>query len=542
MKKIKIRIPDILAVLLLLLGIGFQVYLIYFGYNTYHYLVPPGSDVIQHYNMIQKILAGGQINFASYPPGFHLIVIFLSWISHVNIFHILTYWTPALIILPSLAMYFLLRQLFDQKVSAITTLLLLVGSAYPVTAFVDGNYPDMLAYGFFAIMMFAFLLRYFRTNKIANVVYASLFFMAIAVTHSFTFVNIVAILLIFGLIQLYIMIVQGHFKIKSWGWQYLIGLVIAGIIFLSLYWAVKIYGGLIIKFADGFISNKPALTSTYLNQPIDYNEYPLANGPLIWYFGLVGILYLIVSNFKTGLEARSKQLVLAWVIYLFVMSRFGASSLPARFARELAPPLIIAIGFLIDYIVAHNPLKVQGYKVALGYGLIGFLVVMNSLLYVGPAKLPDSFNQMVWFWPKDQDKIDYIVQNVPAGSRVIYNQNADLFIPVKAPANFVPLKLTNDQYEIASTTTVEHYQYKKLTSKEVKSLGGYKKMIYNLQTQVFSAPDYIFIDVKPPSDPDEKTYPRYAGFDVYNKVIVDISDEGTLVKTFPDGAKLVRMD
>jgi len=542
MQKIKIHIPDILAVLLFLLGIGFQVYLIYFGYKTYNYLVPPGSDVVQHYNIIQKILSGGGVTYASYPTGFHLIVIALSWISRQDIFQILTYWTPALMILPSLAMYFLLRQLFDRKVSVITSLIMLITSGYPVYAFLDGNYPDMFAYGFLTLMMIAFLLRFFRTQKIVNAVAASLFFLAIAITHNFTFVNVAAIMLIFGLIQLYIMIVQKKFKIKFWGWQALIGLFIAAIVYFSLFYAVKLYGPLIMKFADGFIANKPAVTSTYLNQPIDYAEYPLFNGYLVWYLGVVGVLYLIISNFKTGLEARAKQLVLVWVLYFFIMSRFGASGLPARFARELAPALIVAIGFLINYIAANNPLKVQGYKVALGYGLIGFLVVMNSWFYTGPAKLPFAFNQMIWFWPKDQQKLDYITSHVPATSRVIYNPYADLFIPIKATPNFFPLRLTDDQVEIAQTTKVDHYAFKRLSAKEFKSLGGYKKMIYILQTEVYTAPDYIFIDVKPPSDPDEKAYPRYAGYDVYNKVIVDISDEGTLVKEFPDGSKLVRMD
>ena len=72
------KITNWLLTALLVASFGLQIYIIYFGYNTYHFLVPPGSDAIQHYNIIQNILATGKINFFVYPPGFHLLVIFLQ--------------------------------------------------------------------------------------------------------------------------------------------------------------------------------------------------------------------------------------------------------------------------------------------------------------------------------------------------------------------------------------------------------------------------------------------------------------------------------
>lgn len=522
----------------LLAGFVLQIYLIYFGYKAYNYQVPPGSDAIAHYGIIQKIIETGQISFINYPPGFHLLVIFLAKIFHQGTFYILTYWTPMLVVLPALSMYFLLRQLFENKVSVITTLIFLLTSYYPMVNFMDGNYPDILAYGVFAILMFAFLIRYLNHKKIINLAYASILFLAIAVVHHFSFVNILAILVIFSLFPLYSFIFERKMVVKFGWWQFIIGFIVAGIIGTGLYFAVKFYGPLIMKFADGFISNKSALSNNYLNTALDYPEYISVTGPVVWYFGLIGLFYMFISSFKAGPQARVKQLVVIWVIYFFLMSRFGASALPARFAREIAPALIVAIGFLLNYMVNLNSLRFKGYKIAIGFGLLGFVLVTNSFLMTGPARIPESFSNMIWFWPKDQAKIDYI--NERTSYEVLYNPYANLYMPIKAPANFKSLSLTNDELKIVKETKIEHYSYVYISSKKAKTLKGYEKLIYDLRQQNAQV-KYILLDVKPPSNPDPKVYPKYAEFEAFNKVLDDLADSGTVVKKFDDGSRLVKM-
>ena len=108
-----VKIANWVLAILLVAGFALQLYLVYFGYMTYHYLVPPGSDAIQHYNIIEQIITTGKINFFIYPPVFHLLVILINHMTHFGIFNILTYWTPILVVLPALCMFFLLKQLFD---------------------------------------------------------------------------------------------------------------------------------------------------------------------------------------------------------------------------------------------------------------------------------------------------------------------------------------------------------------------------------------------------------------------------------------------
>lgn len=541
-----IKTVNLILAIVLLAGFCLQLYLIYFGYNVYNFLVPPGSDAIQHYNIIQKIAETGKYP-ANYPPGFHVIVIYLSNIFHQGTFHILTYWTPVLVVMPAISMFFLLKQLFDSKVSVITTLVFLLTSYYPVCGFIDGNYPDILAYGVFGILMFGFLIRYFKTNKAINLFFASVLLLAIALIHHFSFVNIVAILIIFSLFPLYSLVFERKNKLKFLSWEFAIGLIVFIVIFASLFVAMKYYGPLVVKFADGFIFNRSALSNSYLNTTLDFPEYLTVTGPVIWYFGLIGLFYLFISSFKAGPEARAKQLVVVWALYFFIMSRFGSSALPARFAREIAPALVVAIGFLFNYMINLNSLRFKGYKAIIGFGLLGFVLVTNSFLMVGPAKIPESFSNMIWFWPKDQDKIDFIVKlqdksknGVPTTYNIVYNPYANLYMPVKAPSNFIPLELTDAELLIAKENLDYPYDYVPLSAKKIARLVGYEKLIHDLRLK-YSSARYIFIDVKPPANPDGKVYPRYSGYEIYTKVLNDIADSGNSIKKFSDNAKLYQM-
>lgn len=532
--------------LLLFLGFVLQLYLVYFGYIHYHYLVPPGSDAIQHYRIIQTILDTGQINFISYPPGFHVLTILASKVSGVDTFSILTYWTPILVLLPSLSMFFLLKQLFDNRVSTLATLIFLLGSAYPLYGFIDGNYPNILAYGVLGILMFGFIIRFLKTKRYINLIISSLLLLAIALIHHFTFINILLILLVFFLIQGVSLIAGKKIQAKIWCWQFFAGLIAFMIMAVTLYFSIKFYGDTILKFANGFISNTPALKNEYLNEPLNFNEYATLAGELVWFLGLGGLFYLLISSFKAGPEAKAKQLVLIWIAYFFIMSRLDATALPARFARELAPALVVAIAFLLNYLLNLNPQKIRGYRVFLGYGLVGFMIITNSLLYTGIAKVPNSFNDMIWFWPNDQEKIDKIHDILDndlddqSSRRVLYNPYANLYIPIKADNGFMPLKLTPEEIKLAEENLDTAYDYIPLSSKKIKELTGYPKMIHDLREE-HNKIQFIFIDVKPPSNPSEKVYPRYSGYDVYKKVMTDMVDSGTAIEKFSDGSRLYQM-
>lgn len=535
-------ISNILWLIILVAGFGLQLYLIYYGYIIYHYIAPPGSDVIPHYLNIKTIIETGKINF-SYPPLFHLIVANLSKLFHHDPFSILTYWTPVLIILPSIAMYFLLRQLFDTKISVLTTLIFLLSSNFPLYAFIDGNYPDMLSYGFFGILLFAFIIRYFKNHKVYNLIIASFLMILIAFSHHFTFANILIILIIFGLLQLFYFFLDPQKKFKFWGAITI--LIVIGLFSISIYFANRLYGSVIVNYANGFITNKPAMHNTYFNLPLTFSDYPDLAGPLVWYFGFFGLIYLVLTTFEKNEEVKTKQLVIVWFLVLFLLSRFSASGVPARFARELAPALVLCIGFLLNYVFNHNYFNYKKYQSILSFGLIGFLIITNSSLYAGLNKLPESFSRMVWFWPKDQDKINYLKETVSLDTEILYNPKANLFMPIKSTNKLVPIELSPEEKSQVTANLDKEFVESKISLKTksgfASGLTDYQKLIHDLR-QKYEGEKYIFIDVKPPSDPDEKTYFHYAGFKENNKVLIDMASSGEVIHRFPDGAYLVKMD
>jgi len=516
--------------LVLLLGIGFviQLYILYFGYNYYHYIVPPGYDVIPHYITIEKILSSGSIANLSYPPLFHLIVIGLSKLSHQDVFHILTYWTPVLVILPSLALYFLLRQIFERRVSVITTLIFLLTSGYPIFAFVDGNYPDILAYGVFGTLMFALLIRYFKTNRILNLIGVIILLILIALTHHFTFFNVGIILLVYSLINLGLIIYHRQFRLKHLLITF--GILVAALI--SYFIIQQFYGGIFDRFYQGLMTNEPAIKNAWLSKVVEYADYPVVNGNIIWYGGLLGLFYMLVSSFAHHEENKTKQLVIIWILYFYLLSRFSSAAVPARFARELAIPLGISLAFLLNYVINLNPLRQLNYKVLFGYFVIGFLIVTNSAFYSGIIRLPESFGNLIWFWPKDQDKINYLAKTIDQKEAILYNPKANLYFPIKTQNSLVELELSGKEEDLAQ----ENLKKPSLTEK-----AQYKQMIESLK-QKYANTAYIFIDVKPPSNPDEVLYFHYAGFSNYNKVLNDLASSGQIITTFPDGAKLVKID
>lgn len=502
--------------LALVLGFALKLYIVYFGYLYYNYLVSPGSDAIAHYQLIQSLSTGIRSHLTNYPPLFHLLVLGLSKVFRVDSWQILTSWTPVLVILPAAAMYFLLRQLFSVKIAVLTTLIMLLASNYPLFAFVDGNYPDMLAYGLFSTLMFAFIVRYFGSGKVKDLIAAGFLFLAITLTHHFTFITIFGILFCFGLVQLFLYLRSNRGKPISKRAKIVLVIFTAAIM-LIITVAGKLYGTFLFDFIRGLLTHNPGLHDAYLNSALPFSEYPQINGPVVWFLGIAGFIVLILSRAGNPKEAAAKQLVIIWLLFFYLVSRIVSSAVPARFARELALPLVVCLAYLLDYLFAAKD-KIRIYKFALAVGLIGYLIFMNSAFFAGLDKLPEAFSWQVWFWPKDQQKLDYLQGHVPQDQSILYNPSANLFVPIRAKNKLVALTLSSDQIARADK--------------------DYSKILDEIKNQ-YKDIHYIFIDVKPPSNPSGITFSKYAQFELDNKILEDLGRDGQTIKKFDDGTKLI---
>lgn len=504
----------------------FKLGLLYYTYLHKHYLVPPGYDAIPHFQQIQNIIQTGSLKLATYPPIFHLLVVAISRVFHLEVWSILVYGTPVLMFLPSFAMFFLLRQIFSLKISVLVTSILLIASSYPTYAFVDGNYPDMLAYGFFAMMLFAFLIRYLKTKNYINLIWSGLFLLLIALTHHFTFFNILGILTIFGILSFYIFLWRS--SLQSGRKAFLTVLSALFILAVGYLFASQFYGGLAERFIVDLFKQSSSIGNSYWAIAPKFSDYPDFVGPLVWYLGLAGLVFLLVISHKQKKDNQIKQLVIVWLLFFYILSRFGAVGIPGRFAREMALPLIVLIGYLLEYLIEKNPMQTRLGQI-LGFGLIGYLILINSALYTGLGKIPDGFESLIWYWPVDQQKSDFLQANIPQGTKILYNFNSNLYLPVKTDSTLVALNLTTDQVLIAR-------QYLDIPQ-DANVLKKYNQMISDL-AQNHRDVNFIFDDVKPVGDTNEVVYYHYAGYRENKVVLESLAKNWTTTKSFADSATL----
>lgn len=469
-----------------------KLFLIWYTWWHRHYLVPPGGDPVAHFQVIEQILSG-KISFSGYPEGFHLIAAALIKLFDISTWTFLTNLTPVLIILPALAMFFLLRQIFSLKISVLATSVLLLTSNYPLYAFVDGNFPDMLAYGVFAVLLFAFLIRYFMSKNWRNLIYAGIFLVLIVLVHHFTFFSLLAILITFGFLELLFYLWDKPMAF----WKKTLIFLGAIIIVLTIGYlaGLRLYGGTVLPTIENLILGKANIDSAANSWNIapTYNEYYELNGSLVLFFGLAGFLVLLVSGLRRKGD-ESKWLIIIWLLFFFIASRISAFNYLPRFARELALPLTVMMGFLLEYIFERYPNR-NRLGTFLAYGLLGYLMLIYSSLYTGLGKIPDGLGEHVFYWPVDQAKIDWLSQNVPKDRAILYNPSANWYFPLKTTNKIIP-------FDIKSNSNAET--------------------------------PYIFDDVKV-SNMVPSWVPNY---EKNKEALESLTSNYHLVKTFDDGAKI----
>jgi hypothetical protein len=481
--------------------------------------------------MVQDFARLGWKSFIGYPKLFHLIVYYLSHIFHLDYFYILTYWTPILIVLPSLAIFYLLKQLFNIRTAAIASLLFLFTSNYPLYGFVDGNYPNMLGYGFFGVLCISFIIKYLQSKKWINLIYSVFFYLLTGLTHHLSFIELTAILLIFIVVVLVLFFFSDQrktLKIKHFIGGFIVFICIGTIIFFTY----KLYGKMFLNFTNGLFDNNPALKDLYLNQAVEYYNYSKIMGPIIWYGGLLGFLYLVIAFFSEEERDIKKILPLIWVLLIYILSRMSSSAIPERFARELSIPLLLCFAYLIEYI--YKNFDLNNISTTLSYGFIAYIIIINSSLF-NPTlldSLPNSFSNLVWFNEMDQDKIDFIVKNINSKDPVFINPYANPYMELKSKQRFTDFSLNNNNLK-----TID--DLKKNLHDNSSNQKEYDSMIQSLKKSYLGKT--MLISAKPPGNTDGIVYPIYKYFDEYNQSMRDIAKGQKVLKQFSDGSIVVQI-
>lgn len=515
--------------IVLILAVFIKLYLVYWGYFTYQYLVPPGDDAVNHYWMIKESLGLGFKSLISqYPKGFHWLIILLAKIFNKDHLYILTYWTPSLIILPSISIYYLLRQFFSAKTGVLTVLVLLLASNFPTMAFVDGNYPDILAYGFLTPLFFAFLFKFYKSNKYKNLIISVIILILIFLTHHLTTVIVLSTLFLL-IMALWFRRFLRLKKIFTKDIFFLVGFFITIALVYGL--LSYLYNGLVSEFIGGLFGKTATINNSYFNEPLGIGGYKDVIGGLMWFLGIFSLVYL----FLTGNHSQKlKYLIFIWFLVLFVLSRFPNVSIPVRFARELAIPLTLSLAFFFNDIFDLQ-IFTSKIKKMVAHGLFFIILILNSQFYTGVGNLPNSFTDQVWYWPVDQEKIEFLFKNYP-DRMVIINKNANPYtiIKIKNPAQYFVL---TDQ-QIRSIEQYGDINNNSLSNQEIIQ-DNYHVIVEDLKNKYKN--DILLISEKSKGNSNEKTYPCFQQYKIYNDMLKEISIGKKPIKQFSDGSTIIDM-
>lgn len=484
----------------------YRFYIIYFPFKLYQYLVPPGQDPVNHLEMVKSVISG---NFKStYPLLFHGIIALINRFSGSDPLQIIKWVTPAMVALPSIAVFLFLRKNFGRFAAVVGFAIALLSSNYALMAFGDGNYPNILAGGFFLPLALLYVTYASRGKKISNYIYVGIFALLIVATHHFTAA-------LFGLIMIIYLIV-----LLLWNRREKIAPGMRGLMFFILGMLVVMAALIIFTplrsqflvaiqqlFTRGAFVDDPAYSA-----PIQFSQYSEMIGNLVWSGGLISMLYLIYLLGKPGERNRKSVilLVLVWFAITFGLSRTGAIGLPGRFAREIGLPLILAMAITVKSLFENFTIKMQR---IIGYGMLGLIIAVNLVQVNGGAYAsPEYFNKMVWFTNDDLQKAQYIMWSSESGDKIVSNRTSPYM----------------------SYFTQREFIYP--TDEQIKSLAGFTAQ---------AGAKYLFIGKLTAANPNQQTYPFFKNFDESTAKLnemVQISPQFEPIHTFADGSVLYQFN
>jgi hypothetical protein len=404
----------LLSIIAVIVVAGYRLFLLLWQFNFFHFLVPPSPDLAAHLQMTDGFIDGsGKIG--AYPPLLHILAAFLAKIFHTGSLEIFAALAPYWIPLAIIVFYIMVVKLFDYRVAFWSTLVFGLVSSNPLLNFTDAQYADILGYniiGPFFIIALVSLIKEFKYWKLFLVfVIFGVFLSAHNLSSSLIYIISLASIIAYCFVSY-----RSDRKQFRNAFYILIALCVGTVLFFSL--SKVLFGPIIANALRGMLGGSSLNNST--SAVLDLDQVHALLVPFLEFLGMAGIGFLLVrvSDNKTRFASL---FVVAWILVTWVFSRSEVFVLPQRLLRELSMPLSIAAGIFASDVLLS--LKNNWLKIVF-FGVFSYLILINnSQVTSSPFKLPDGFKNMVWYKDADQQKLDYITQNVSPGERIITNHS-----------------------------------------------------------------------------------------------------------------------
>lgn len=293
--------------------------------------------------------------------------------------------------------------------------------------------------------------------------------------------------------------------------------VAGAFIFLAL--SRIFFGDLLSSTFSAAIHAEELIQDTTSNV-LDYDNIPSLLPAFIEFIGLMGMGFLFIRIAKDKQARFASIFIIAWIVVTWVFSRSSLFVLPQRIFREISLPLSIAAGiFAVD--VSHL-LQLRWQKIAF-FSLFSYLVVINSSqIFVSPFILPEGLSGQVWFKDVDQEKLEYIKENIPLGPVIMTNRSNTV----------LQYKLAKEGYNL---------KYFGETGGDLVTSKQKAQLVQDKITQ--SRASYLLIGALPEGvNPDVyfTQYPNYQ--DVVGVLNTYQYKKDHLMRQFSDGSKLIRVN
>ena len=302
------------------------------------------DDQYQHTIMTRMMISEGSTgSFMLYPPGIHLFMAELTHLSGVGPLNIFAVLIPALLVLPTLAIYALGRRLWGWEYGLVAAAFygLLTGGSYWYLE--HGRYPNIIAAQFLMVLALAALFRLYNSPSWRSGLLLALLGSSVVLWHQVgSFYLALLLFVVAALFLPYALLRErgrGLALLSSFG---LLG-VLSVLFAWNTYDLPKLVGKLLGESEGETGEGAEAVAMAFGTKPPDplVEIVALTSQPLL----LLGVLGVALLAFDRRRMDTSGVLILTvllvWTLMMAAGSATSFSGFPDRFARDLGVPLAL---------------------------------------------------------------------------------------------------------------------------------------------------------------------------------------------------------
>lgn len=343
----------------------------------------------------EMLTQGTTESYMVYPPGFHILVGVVSRISGLEPLDLFPVLGPALLLLPTLALYTLASTLWGWRYGVLAAAFsgLVLNSSYQYLS--EARYPHLIASQFLMVLTVAALFRLYAAPSPRSGLLFALFGSSVVLYHHVVSFYLALLLALVAAVVLPYLLWED----RRTGVTLLLSLALLGVLSVVYAWDTYDLGENLANLLSSGAGEGATgtLVTGVIGTQIPYPLYhlPLAVSLPVLLLGTAGLVLLFAAREAwSGLPYRMAKIVLLlWVVLMFVGSRTSWSGFPERFELDLGVPLALLAAFATGMLLHKSTSTEQRGRalkvvVALTLLLFGGQTILNLLQAGGPS--PDE--------------------------------------------------------------------------------------------------------------------------------------------------------